>query len=78
MKRFAVCGVGLALALAAGPAYASNSGDQGNGGPPTYSGNWGASGHGGATVIHCNSAVIAAHGVVVINSNGIANLTCGP
>jgi hypothetical protein len=49
MKRFVVLGMTLALAAAAGPANAANTGTDG-GGPPFISGK-----EGGTIVVHCKS-----------------------
>ena len=75
MKRFAVCVVALALTVAASPAYAVTSGDQGAGSPPSYSGGPVPN---SAIVVHCNSTLNGnGSGVMVINKNGIPVFTCG-
>jgi len=65
MKRIVVLCTAVALGVAAGPASAANSGDQG-GGPPSGTG-------GGAQVIHCNSEYYGQSGNVVFNKNGYHN-----
>lgn len=59
MKRFAAVGMTLALAIAAGPASAKNTGTE-DGGPPFLSGS-----DNGVLVIHCKA--IGGHGTVVLN-----------
>ena len=58
MKLFAVLGTSLALAVAAGPATAANSGTE-DGGPPFVSGN-----NDGTLVFHCKW--LGGHGNAIV------------